>query len=98
VDIWTSCDFGGELTERMTWETKAMFDLSFACACDNLSNLLILVDSWIKSCHRHWYSFYLQIRKWVVVIWNEFNELGEIDEEEYECLMARLVMLWIWYS
>ena len=28
----------------------------------------------------------------------EFNKLGVIEEEEYESLMARLVMLWIRYS
>jgi len=39
VDIWIGCDLGGELTESRTWETEAMFDLSFAWAYDNSSNL-----------------------------------------------------------
>jgi len=69
--------FGRKLTQRV--ENGRLRSCLFICACDKLSNLLILVNSWIKWCHRHWYSFYLQANseigcchlEWIVdwVIW-----------------------------
>ena len=40
VVIWEEVD-----TESRKWEIEVMFTFPFVCACDKLSNLLILVNS-----------------------------------------------------